>query len=80
MFGKSKEKEASTIRVRAKQHGQYKGVMYNPGDIFEIEDTTYPIYEVDGNSHVVKDEKGEPKILSEKHHLEHWMEKVEDTN
>ena len=64
------------MKVRAKEHGQYKGRLYEPGQVFEIEDGTYPIYQVDDYSRpVLKD--GKPVIQGTHPHLEHWMEKIE---
>ena len=64
------------MKVRAKEHGQYKGRPYEPGQVFEIEDGTYPVYAVDDYSRpVLKD--GKPVVVENRPYLEHWMEKVE---
>jgi len=63
------------MKVRAKEHGQYKGRFYEPGQIFEIENGTYPVYAVDDYSRpLMKD--GKQVITEQRPHLEHWMEKL----
>lgn len=65
------------MKVRAKQTGQYKGVVYHPGDIFEIEDGSFPQHQVDDRSNIVRDKDGVPVVVEIKSHLEDWMEQVE---
>ena len=67
------------MKVRAKEYGQYKGRMYEPGQEFEIEDGTYPLHAVDDQSRpILKD--GKPVVSGTHSHLEHWMEKVEEVS
>ena len=64
------------MKVRAKETGQYKGRLYERGTEFEIEDKTYPVYEIDDRSNkVLKD--GKPVVVEHRPHLEHWMEPIE---
>lgn len=64
------------MKVRAKEAGQYKGRMYEPGQVFDIEDGTYPVHAVDNHSRPILKE-GKPTIVAHRPHLEHWMEKLE---
>lgn len=67
------------MKVRAKEHGQYKGRMYERGEVFEIENGTYPVFEVDSNSVIVKDKNGKPVVRENRPHLERWMEEINES-
>lgn len=64
------------MKVRAKEPGQYKGRHYDIGSVFDIEDGTYPVFEVDDYSRPIL-EDGKPVIREQRPHLEHWMEKID---
>ena len=66
------------MKVRAKQYGQYKGRLYEPGQEFIIEDGTYEVHSLDAMGNILM-ENGKPKVISTRSHLEHWMEKVADS-
>lgn len=58
------------MKVKAKGKGQYKGIMYLPGDVFHIDDKPIEKHTTDSNSKVISTQKVSP--------VASWMEEVKD--
>lgn len=68
------------MKVRARSMGQYKGRMYQRGEVFEIDDGMIKVQKINPNGAPAFDGNGDPVISHEKSHLAKWMQQIEQSN